>query len=88
MACYIVTYDLRAPGRNYENVHNKLKSYKKWAKVTESTWAVVTEDKAVTIRDALKAIVDPNDRIFVVKSGVEAAWFNSKCKNEWLKANL
>ena len=88
MACYIVTYDLRAPGRDYENVHNKLKSYTKWAKVTESTWAIVTEDKAVVIRDALKAIVDPNDRIFVVKSGVEAAWFNSKCKNEWLKANL
>lgn len=88
MPCYIVTYDLRAPGRNYEAVYNKLKSYDNWAKITESTWAIVTDERAVQIRDGLAALIDKNDRIFVVKSGVEAAWRNTRCKSEWLKKHL
>ncbi len=88
MSCYIISYDLRAPGRNYDSLYEKLKSYTKWAKITESTWAVITESSAAQIRDALKTVTDPNDRIFVVKSGVESAWRNSICKNEWLKENL
>lgn len=88
MTCYIITYDLRQPGRDYSPLYAKIKSYNGWAKVTESTWAVVTDESAASIRDALLSIADSNDRIFVVKSGVEAAWVNSMCKNEWLKKHL
>lgn len=88
MACYIISYDLRAPGRDYEKVYEKIKSFGKWAKITESTWAVVSAKTASQIRDDLKVIVDANDRLFVVKSGVEAAWRNTKCTSEWLRANL
>lgn len=88
LATYIITYDLRAPGRNYEAVYSKLKSYGIWARITESTWAVVTDQSAVQVRDALIALTDPNDRIFVIKSGVEAAWRNARCKSEWLKNRL
>ena len=88
MACYIVTYDLRVPGRDYKPVYEFLKSHGTWAKITESAWAIVTTKSAKTIRDELKALVDSNDRIFVVKSGVEAAWSNSIGKNEWFKKHL
>lgn len=88
MACYIVSYDLLAPGKNYEQLYAALKSYSKWAKINESVWAVVTEKKAVEIRTHLTQYLDANDRLFVIKSGVEAAWRNSRCKNEWLKENL
>lgn len=88
MACYIVSYDLLAPGRNYEQLYSALKTYTKWAKVNESVWAIVTEKKAVEVRTHLTQYLDANDRLFVIKSGVEAAWRNSKCKNEWLKENL
>lgn len=88
MACYIISYDLLAPGRNYEQLYSALKTYSKWAKINESVWAVVTEKKAVEIRVHLTQYIDENDRIFVIKSGVEAAWRNSRCKNEWLKENL
>jgi hypothetical protein len=40
------------------------------------------------IRDNLKSQMDGNDRLFVIKSGVEAAWSNAICKNQWLKENL
>ena len=88
MACYIVSYDLRNPGRNYEDLYERLKSYRKWAKLTESTWAIVTESSAVEVRDHLKYVLDENDRIFVIKSAGVAAWSNSICRNEWLKDNL
>lgn len=88
MACYIVSYDLRNPGRNYEDLYEYLKSYRKWAKLTESTWAIVTENSAVEVRDHLKYVLDENDRIFVIKSAGVAAWSNSICRNEWLKDNL
>lgn len=88
MTCYIVSYDLRAQGRNYEQLYAALKNYPKWAMINESVWAIVTEKSAVDIRDNLTQYIDSNDRLFVIKSGVEAAWRNSKCKNEWLKENL
>lgn len=88
MACYIVSYDLLRPGRNYDQLYEALRSYSRWARIHDSVWAVVTTQSAVQIRDHLSTYLDANDRVFVVKSGVEAAWRNVKCKNEWLKENL
>ncbi len=88
MACYIVSYDLRQPGRNYNALYEALRTYSQWARVNESVWAIVTSSSAVQIRDHLSQHVDANDRLFVIKSGVEAAWRNSICKSEWLKENL
>ena len=87
MACYIISYDLRR-NRDYESLYEAIKTYSKWARVTESTWAVVTTKSAVEIRDHLSSVMDGDDRLFVIKSGTEAAWRNSICRNEWLKENL
>ncbi len=84
MTTYIVSYDL-VGGGDYEPLYSALKVTGNWAKITESTWAVVTEESAVQLRDRLQMVMDSDDRLFVIKSGVEAAWQNSKCKNEWLK---
>jgi hypothetical protein len=88
MASYIISYDLLKPGRNYEDLYAAIKTYSRWAHVNESVWAVVTNSSAVQIRDHLLQYTDQNDRVFVIKSGVEAAWRNSICRNEWLKENL
>jgi hypothetical protein len=81
---YIISYDL-VGSRRYDSLYEELKSFKTWAKITESTWAITTDLSAVEVRDRLSAVLDSNDRLFVVKSGVEAAWSNVICKNEWLK---
>lgn len=88
MTCYIISYDLRAPSRDYEQLYTAIKSYGKWAHINESVWAIVTDSNAVAVRDHLLQHMDQSDRLFVIKSGVEAAWKNSMCKNEWLKGNL
>lgn len=87
MATYIISYDLRK-NRNYDGLYGAIKSYGTWAKITESTWAIKTSSTAVQVRDHLGSVTDKDDRIFVVKSGVEAAWRNAIAKNEWLKEHL
>jgi hypothetical protein len=85
--CYIVSYDLTA-GEDYGPLYEALKAYGTWAKISESTWAIVTEQTAAQIRDHLTQFIGKDDRLFIVKSGVAAAWRNVRCSNEWLKKNL
>lgn len=87
MKCYIITYDLRF-AKNYESLIDKIKKYPRWAKITESTWAIVTSQSASDIRNHLRMYMDEDDRLFVIKSGIEAAWKNVMASNEWLKENL
>lgn len=87
--CYVIAYDLHdGDAEDYENLIAVIKSFGTWARITESTWAVVSDLKATAVRDLLLAVMKDNDRLFVLKSGVEAAWHNTRCKNEWLKKNL
>ena len=67
MACYIISYDLRKPGRNYDALYEAIKACGAWAKINESLWAVITQQTAVQVRDKLNQYTDTNDRIFVVK---------------------
>lgn len=88
MACYLISYDLRKAGRNYKSLQEAIKAYGTWAHINESLWAVVTTKKATEVRADLVQFLDSDDRLIVVKSGVEAAWRNVICKNEWLKEHL
>ncbi len=88
MACYIISYDLKGAGRNYEGLYDAIKAYGTWAHINESLWAVVTSNSAVQVRADILKHIDGNDSLFVIKSGLEAAWNNVICKNEWLKENL
>lgn len=87
MNCYIITYDLRNGG-NYTELHKAIKAYGTWAKITESTWAVITTNTTQQIRDNLLAHIDNDDRLFVIKSGGEAAWMRVMCTNEWLQKHI
>lgn len=81
-------YDLRASGRNYTKLHEAIKAYGIWAKITESTWGIVTDSTATEIRDNLSSYMDSNDRLFVIKSGHNSAWKNVIASNEWFKKHL
>lgn len=85
--CYIINYDLNN-SKDYESLFKAIKSYGTWAKILKSCWAVVTTKSAKQVRDHLLSVMDSDDGIFVVKSGIEAAWRNVECTNEWLKNNL
>ncbi len=50
----------------------------------------MTDQKAPEIRDYLKEALEDEDRIFVLRSGTEAAWRKalSQKHTDWLKKNL
>ena len=86
MPAFFITYDLTAgDSADYEELYKAIKSYGTWARITESSWTVVTEDDVKTVRDNLMQFMHDNDRLFVLKSGVAAAWHNVRCRNSWLK---
>ena len=87
MKAYIISYDM-AEGGDYEELYEAIKGYGIWAHITESTWAIVTDESAKEIRDYLEDYLSYGSALFVVKSGTEAAWRNALCSNKWLKKNL
>lgn len=88
MNAYVVTYDLSQPGRNYEDLYKLIKAYGTWAKITESSWAIKTEQDSKQIRDNLKSALDSNDTILVGRLGA-CAWMGlSKKVSDWLQTNI
>ena len=89
MDTYLISYDLaNSDSEEYEKLFEYIREYGTWAHINKSLWAVKTYKTAVNIRDEIKELVNSNSSIFVIKSGVEAAWSNALCRNAWLKDNL
>lgn len=84
----IVTYDLCGENKDYKDLIAAIKSYSKWAKVTESSWVIVTDSTCVQIRENLKKFMDSDDRIFVASLTGEAAWTRVICDSDSLKDRL
>ncbi len=85
---YIVSFEL-GTGANKEALIAALKSYGTWGRVTNETWVIVAlSDNAASVRDKLTPFIGTGGRIFIVKSGFEAAWQNAACDSEWLKKYL
>lgn len=90
MNCYIVIYNLQTPDvhKSISQLHNALRSFERWGRLTEYSWAIVSNKSAKQIRDCLVDYLGPNDQIIVIRSGREAAWHNLLASNDWLKTNL
>ncbi len=72
----IVSYDLRTPGRNYDNLYRALKSTGDWCHPNESLWLISTHQTAQQLRDFLLAYIDSNDSLFVTTYSKISAWSN------------
>lgn len=86
--CYIISYDLCQPRRNYSQLYTALQSFPNWGRLTDSTWAIVSEQTTVQIRDYLNQYIDSTDRLIVIRSGQSAAWTKVLANDEWVKTNL
>lgn len=87
MKCYIISYDL-TDGDDYKSLFKAIKAYRTWAHITESTWAVVTDQSAKEIRENLARYLPGKSALFVVLSGSESAWQSVICRDAWLKEHL
>lgn len=86
---YIISYDLKNPGRNYEALLQRIKSYSGWARLGGSAYIIISADSAANIRDNLMAVIDNNDKIFVGVINAPAAWRGLGDEvSQWLRNNL
>lgn len=86
MSVLLVTYDLRAPGRNYDALHNYLKTNFTYCKGMESVWLLDTNVEPGSLRDQLRKVVDANDKILVIRVTRQWASTNYGC-GDWLNSN-
>ncbi|MBR6588120.1 MAG: hypothetical protein IKK82_11960 [Kiritimatiellae bacterium] len=86
MYLYLVSYDLKAPGRNYEGVFGVLKSALSWWHYLESTWIIRTSLTIDEWNDKLLAQIDRNDSLLIidVTGKTRNGWLNKKAW-EWIR---
>lgn len=68
MGFYIITYDLRQPGKDYAPLYDAIKSYGEWQHPLESVWLIHTVSAGVTadtIYDRLRPVIDDSDFLFI-----------------------
>ena len=82
---YVITYDLNAPGQNYDALYDEIKSLGAWAHPMDSTWFVQTNLKATSIFDRLKKHLDSNDVIFISRVTEDYAAKLSSDMIDWLR---
>lgn len=88
MNCYIVLYELNSLGNECEKLHNALRKYVRWGRLTENAWVVVTDKTHLQIIDELRIFIKPGERLLVIKNGKQAAWLNAMASSEWLSETL
>lgn len=66
MNTILISYDLRAPGKDYAKLWQHLRSYGNFAKPLESLWLIRTVYSVTQVRDSVAGFIDNNDQIFVV----------------------
>jgi CRISPR/Cas system-associated endoribonuclease Cas2 len=76
MTKYEISYDLRAPGRNYDSLYKRLAAWRA-VRVLKSVWIIeAANTTAEAIRDDLAKYIDANDGLLVCTMTGEAAWRN------------
>lgn len=89
MTCYVVTFEISAPAIR-ASVRTQLQSFSGYCPIHANCWAILTDKTAAQVRDQVMAVMTPTDRVFVVRSGTEAAWRGAYGEENttWLKTNL
>ena len=73
----LVSYDLQAPNKNYDDLCATLKTAESWWHYLKSTWILYTNDSVDAWQKKIKAVVDNNDNFIVVD-------ITCRTRNGWL----
>lgn len=88
MNCYLILYDLRSPNIDYNTLYYAIKRLGSWGRLTETSWAVLSDKSHIDIRNYLSSFVGESDRLIIIRSGREAAWTRVLASDEWVRNNL
>ena len=76
-----ISYDLRKPGRNYDDLYETIKSASSWAHAMDSLWFISTGESAEKWSNRLRQVMDQNDWLFVVD-------ITGQSCNGWMKKEI
>ncbi len=85
---YLITYDLKTPGKDYNLLYDTIKSIGDNFHPLESTWFVKSSLPANSLYTTLRNVIDENDSLFFfffTKQGRQG-WI-PKTAWEWLTKN-
>lgn len=72
-----ISYDLMAPGQNYQRIIDSIKELGPWAKIEQSLWYVNSLLNAESAAKIIRASMDNNDVLIVIDAtNNDAYWFN------------
>lgn len=64
---YSITYDLRTPGRNYNQLYEAIKGSPRWWHFLESTWLIITDETAQQVWQRIGSQIDKNDFMLIIE---------------------
>lgn len=88
MAVYVVTYDLRAPNKNYDGLIKLIESYTDRKKFLLSAYFINTIETSTQIFNKLSPALDGNDHLIVMKITSDYYGRLEQSVWDWLKARF
>jgi hypothetical protein len=85
---YVVSYDLRQPGRDYKSLFEELKRSPAWWHYLESTWLISTTENANQLYSRLARYLDPNDSILIIQAGTDRYGWLPEDAWKWIQQAL
>lgn len=87
MNTYLINYETQSE-ITQKILDGVIKNLGEAMQITSTLWALKTDISAKELRDSLREQLSTSDRLMVIKSGREAAWYNSLCPNKWIVDNF
>ena len=86
MNTLLISYDLVAPGRNYQPVYDYMEGFSDRMKPLQTVYLVQTSKSAKQVRDDLQNLVDANDKVLVIQASTTVwATYNLPNTAKWLE---
>lgn len=91
MKLFLISYDLKQPGRNYTDLYELIKNLvgeHRWQHPLESTWVIKVDDDVTVdqVTNQLREVMDVKDSIFVVDiTGMSYQGWLLKSFWDWMK---
>jgi hypothetical protein len=88
MTAYSINYDLKAPGRNYQDLYAEIKKSQLWWHYLESTWIIVTNETPDQVWARLAPKIDKNDYLMIIEVRNRCQGWLPKDAWEWIHTNV
>lgn len=79
MNIYVITYDLRTPGQDYQRLYQEIKK-SDCCHAMDSVWLIFTAEDADQINQRLRRKIDQNDFLFVCRLSAD--------RNGWMRRDV